>query len=97
MALITLKRQKFRKQFMQKSLTVPLKRKYLVGVEVECELGVVLLDDDPGGLLHRLRTHATHLIYCNVCNDASICGSIVVVWFYTSILKFSIRGKNLNM
>ncbi len=53
-------------------------KKYLVGVEVECELGIVLLDDDPGGLLHRLRTHATHLIYCNVCN-VSICGSSVVV------------------
>jgi hypothetical protein len=63
---------------MQKSLTVPLKSEYLVGVEVECELGVVLLDDDPGGLLHRLRTNATHLIYCNVWN-ASICGSSVVV------------------
>ncbi len=32
----------------------------LVGVEVEVELGVVLLDDDPGGLLHRLGADAAH-------------------------------------
>ena len=31
----------------------------LVGVEVEGELGVVLLDDHPSALLHRLRPHAT--------------------------------------
>ena len=29
-------------------------------MEVEVELGVVLLDDDPGGLLDRLGADATH-------------------------------------
>ena len=33
----------------------------LVGLEVECEFGVVSLDDDFGGLLDGLCTNATHL------------------------------------
>ena len=33
----------------------------LVGVEVESELGVVLLDDDPSSLLHGLCSDAAHL------------------------------------
>ncbi len=33
----------------------------LVGVEVQGELGVVLLNDDPGGLLNGLGADATHL------------------------------------
>ena len=33
----------------------------LVGVEVEGQLGVVLLDDDPSSLLHGLRSDAAHL------------------------------------
>merc|ERR1719509_483256 len=32
----------------------------LVGVEVQGELGVVLLDQDPGGLLHGLGSDASH-------------------------------------
>jgi hypothetical protein len=33
----------------------------LVDIEVQGQLGVVLLDDDLGGLLHGLGTDATHL------------------------------------
>lgn len=33
----------------------------LVGVEVQGQLSVVLLDDDPGGLLDGLGADATHL------------------------------------
>ncbi len=40
----------------------------LVRVEVQRQLGVVLFDDDPGGLLHGLGTDATHL-------EAKICNS----------------------
>lgn len=36
----------------------------LVGLEVEGELGVVPLNDDLGGLLHRLGTNATHDCGC---------------------------------
>ena len=32
----------------------------LVGVKIEVQLGVVLLDDDPGGLLDCLGANATH-------------------------------------
>ena len=32
----------------------------LVGVEIEVQSGVVLLDDDPSGLLHGLGTNARH-------------------------------------
>ena len=33
----------------------------LVGVEVQGKLGVIFLNDDPGGLLHGLGTDTTHL------------------------------------
>lgn len=34
---------------------------YLVGLEVEGELGVVPLNDDLGGLLNGFRANATHV------------------------------------
>lgn len=36
----------------------------LVGLEVQSQLGVVPLNDDLGGLLHRLGTNATHDCGC---------------------------------
>ena len=37
----------------------------LVGVEVQGELGVILLNNDPGGLFHRLGADPAHLSICN--------------------------------
>ena len=33
----------------------------LIGLEIECEFGIVSLNDDFGGLLDSLRANATHL------------------------------------
>lgn len=41
-------------------MAVDMEEAYLVGLEVEGELGVVPLDDDLGGLLDGLGANATH-------------------------------------
>jgi hypothetical protein len=41
-------------------------------VEVQGKLGVVLLNDDPGGLLNRLGTDPAHLSICNIASGGEM-------------------------